>query len=219
MDVPQNAVVALSRDTLTVKDWFAPLEGTFNAPPVVFTHGDRDVLAITATDGRLFLLDPRALGGSDHRTPLHVTPASGTGGSSPGLATWEDGTTRWILAAAGERVVAFKASGDGDTLSVERAWESRPLAAPLAPIIVNGVVFAAASGEFQGAAPTGAKERAERSTSAVLYALDAATGKELWTSGTTITSFARAGLSAGGGQVYVVTYDNTLYAFGIPMEH
>jgi hypothetical protein len=34
-----------------------------------------------------------------------------------------------------------------------------------------------------------------------------------------MTSFARAGLSAGGGQVYVVTFDNTLYTFGIPMEH
>ena len=53
----------------------------------------------------------------------------------------------------------------------------------------------------------------------MLYALDAATGKELWSSGTTITSFARAGLSAGGGQLYLVTYDNTLYAFGIPLEH
>ena len=49
--------------------------------------------------------------------------------------------------------------------------------------------------------------------------LDGATGKELWSSGKTITSFARAGLSAGGGQVYLVTYDNHLYAFGIPMEH
>jgi outer membrane protein assembly factor BamB len=84
---------------------------------------------------------------------------------------------------------------------------------------VNGVVFAASSGEFQGGPAAGPKERAERSTPAVLYALDAATGKELWTSGTTMTSFARAGLSAGGGQVYVVTFDNTLYAFGIPMEH
>ena len=53
----------------------------------------------------------------------------------------------------------------------------------------------------------------------MLYAHDGVTGKELWTSGTTITAFARAGLSAGNGQVYVVTYDNTLYAFGIPMEH
>jgi outer membrane protein assembly factor BamB len=85
---------------------------------------------------------------------------------------------------------------------------------------VNGVVFAASSGEFQGGAPAAsARERVERSTPAVLYALDALTGKELWTSGTTITSFARAGLSAGGGQVYLVTFDNTLYAFGIPMEH
>ena len=53
----------------------------------------------------------------------------------------------------------------------------------------------------------------------MLYALDGATGKELWSSGKTITSFARAGLAAGGGQVYLVTYDNTLYAFGIPLEH
>ena len=54
---------------------------------------------------------------------------------------------------------------------------------------------------------------------AVLYALDPATGKELWSSGKTITSFARGGLSASAGQVYLVTFDNTLYAFGIPMEH
>ena len=220
MDVPPNAVVALSRDTLTVKDWFAPPDGAFNAPPIVFTHGDRDVLAITATDGRLFLLDARSLGGSDHRTPLHVTPAAGAAGPSPGLATWEDGTTRWILATTGDTVVAYKASGEGATLTAERAWASRPLVSPLAPIVVNGVVFAAASGEYQGGAPaTKAEERAERSTPAVLYALDAATGKDLWSSGTTMTSFARAGLSAGGGQVYVVTFDNTLYAFGIPMEH
>ena len=53
----------------------------------------------------------------------------------------------------------------------------------------------------------------------MLYALDAATGKPLWTSGLTITSFARAGSRPVGGQVYLVTYDNTLYAFGIPMEH
>jgi outer membrane protein assembly factor BamB len=49
--------------------------------------------------------------------------------------------------------------------------------------------------------------------------LDAATGKAMWNSGTKITSFARGGLSAGGGQVYLVTYDNQLYAFGIPLEH
>jgi len=53
----------------------------------------------------------------------------------------------------------------------------------------------------------------------VLYALDGATGKELWTSGTTITSSGRGvGPSAGDSQVYVVTIDGTLYTFGMPME-
>ena len=53
----------------------------------------------------------------------------------------------------------------------------------------------------------------------MLYALDGATGKELWTSGTTITSFVPGvGPSAGDSQVYVVTNDGTLYAFGVPME-
>ena len=64
-----------------------------------------------------------------------------------------------------------------------------------------------------------AAQRAQRSTPAVLYILDAATGQTMWNSGTRITSFARGGLSAGGGQVYLVTYDNHLYAFGIPLEH
>jgi len=63
-------------------------------------------------------------------------------------------------------------------------------------------------------------QRVQRSKPAVLYALDAATGKELWSSGATISSFVRGvGPSAGDGQVYVVTYDGTIYAFGIPIEH
>ena len=54
----------------------------------------------------------------------------------------------------------------------------------------------------------------------VLYALDAMTGKELWNSGTTITSFAHGGAISGGmGQIYLGTYDGTMYAFGFPMEH
>jgi outer membrane protein assembly factor BamB len=42
----------------------------------------------------------------------------------------------------------------------------------------------------------------------------------LWNSGATITSFVHATApSAGDGQVYVVTYDGVVYAFGIPLEH
>jgi outer membrane protein assembly factor BamB len=52
----------------------------------------------------------------------------------------------------------------------------------------------------------------------VLYAFDAATGKEVWTSGKTITTTAQGGLSAGAGVIYVPTTDATLYAFGFPIE-
>ena len=52
------------------------------------------------------------------------------------------------------------------------------------------------------------------------YALDAANGKELWSSGNQVTSFAHNGaLSIANGRVYFTTYDNTLYCFGFPMEH
>ena len=83
------------------------------------------------------------------------------------------------------------------------------------------MLFAVSSGEYRSADPQlAAAQRAQRSKPAVLYALDAATGKELWSSGTTIGSFVRGvGPSAGDGQVYVVTFDGTIYAFGIPLEH
>ena len=60
---------------------------------------------------------------------------------------------------------------------------------PLPPIIINDVVFALSSGAFRsGGAQMTAAQRAQRSKPAVLYALDASTGKELWNSGSTITS-------------------------------
>jgi len=118
-------------------------------------------------------------------------------------------------------IVAFKLTDQGGKIALERSWASRAMVAPLTPVVFNGTVFAVASGERRSPADAKltAAQRAQRSVPAVLYALDPATGKELWNSGRTITSFARGGLSASAGQVYLVTFDNTLYAFGIPMEH
>jgi outer membrane protein assembly factor BamB len=232
-----NSVVALDGKTLKPKDWFTADGADFNASPIVIRQGERNLVAAIGNDGRLYLLDGAALGGADHKTPLFVTPKFTQPQAGGGLATWEDDGTRWILATASGAsqatakftangpvtagsVVAFKLVDQAGKLTLEPGWASRDLVSPLAPIIVNGVVFAASSGEFRGgAASLTAAQRAQRSTPAVLYALDGTTGKMLWSSGQTITSFARAGLSAGAGQVYLVTYDNTLYAFGIPMEH
>ena len=94
------------------------------------------------------------------------------------------------------------------------------MVAPLPPIVVNGIVYAAASGEFApGDAAVSNAERAKRSSPAVLYALDGATGKEIWNSGKTMAAFVHGtGLSSSPGQVYLTTSDNVMYAFGMPYE-
>jgi outer membrane protein assembly factor BamB len=59
--------------------------------------------------------------------------------------------------------------------------------------------------------------RASKSGHVTLYALDAETGKELWSSGDTITSFNHFnGLSLANGKLYLGTYDGTFWAFGLP---
>jgi len=64
-----------------------------------------------------------------------------------------------------------------------------------------------------------AAELAKRSSPAVLFALNGADGKELWTSGKTITSFFPGkSFWSANGQVYVGSFDGTVYAFGFAME-
>ena len=227
-----NSIVALEPRTLKVKDSFTQPGADFNTSPVVFRYKDKDLMAVSGNDGRLYLLD-----GTSLKTPLYMTPKYSTAGATGGLATWESEGTRWILAPSigaaqpGMKVpangpvtngslVAFKLVDQGGQLSLEPAWASRDLTSPAAPLVFNGVLFALSTGEHRPAnANASAALRAKSSVPAVLYALDPVTGKELWSSGKTITSFARGGLSAAAGQVYLVTFDNTVYAFGIPMEH
>jgi hypothetical protein len=232
-----SAVVALDPRTLEPKDWFSAPDADFNSSPIVLNSKGKELVAVSANDGRIYLLDAAALGGPDHKTPLSVTGKYTAPGAGRALATWEDQGTRWILAPAvgssrgdvkfasaapapNGAIVAFKLVDQSGKLTLEPGWSSRDLMSPLAPIVVNGMVFAVSSGEYRSNEPQAtAAQRAQRSIPALLYILDGTTGKELWNSGKTITSFARAGVSAGSGQVYVVTYDNRLYAFGIPMEH
>jgi outer membrane protein assembly factor BamB len=98
---------------------------------------------------------------------------------------------------------------------------SRDLVTPLTPLVINGVVFAVSSGEARGKdAKMTASQRAKASVPAVVYALDAATGKELWNSGKAIASFMHGGgISGGAGQIYLGTHDGMLYSFGFPIEH
>jgi outer membrane protein assembly factor BamB len=201
-----NAIVALEPRSLKPKDWFTA-GAAFTSSPVVFTQGTRTFVAASNADGSLYVLDAASLGGADHKTPLaRSAPASPSSDSGGALTTWEEGGSR-MIAAAGGGIAAFRLSPDGSTL--EPAWSSRDIARPGAPVVVNGVLFAASNG-----ATAGGKGRS------VLYALDSATGRALWNSGSAMSSYV-PGVppSAGDGQVFVVTADGMIYSFGIPLEH
>jgi len=236
-----NSLVALDPKTLSVKGWYKAAQ-EFSSTPVIFEYKGKTLIAAGSKDGRVYLLDTANLGGADHQTALYTTPApSKAGTTAPGaLASWQDRSgARWILAPiAGSQatdlgfaatngpvtngaVVAWKLVEQGGALTLQPAWASRDLVSPLPPTIINDVVFVTSGGELRaGDSKMTAAERARRSSRAILYALDGETGKELWNSGTTITSFARGvALSGGMGQIYLTTYDGMIYAFGFPMEH
>jgi len=226
-----NSLVSLTPPALSQKDWFTVDGSPFTSNPIVFQHRGKDLIVAANKDGRLYVLDGTSPGGADHKTPLHKSsPVSTATQTTTGLASWQDAAgTRWIAVTLGGAaqadtkfplangavstgaIAAFTLVDQNDVPTLQPQWISRDLAAPVTPVAVNGVLFALASGE--------ATARGQKGTPAVLYALDAATGKELWASGTTITASVRGiGPSAGDSQVYVVTVDGTLYAFGMPME-
>lgn len=215
-----DSIVALDSKSLTAKGWYSSGGRPFVSSPVVFSHKGRILVAAAAADGRIHLVDGDNPGGADHKTAVAVV--AGPAGTTGELTSWQDAAgDRFILAAAGNAVIAWKAVEQGGSITLSEAWRSRELASPLAPTIINGVAFVVSSGEFSTTdAKMTAAERARRSKPAVVYALDAATGRELWNSGTTITSFVHGGgISGGMGQIYLGTHDGTIYAFGFPMEH
>ncbi|HEX7138502.1 MAG TPA: PQQ-binding-like beta-propeller repeat protein [Vicinamibacterales bacterium] len=236
-----NAVVALDAKTLEPLDWFVSAS-PFVTSPVAFNLGGRDLVAAAGRDGRLYVLDGSSLGRADHRTPLARSTVYATATDAPpgAVTTWQDAEgVRWLLVAAtgsiagdtkfpgangtvtNGAVAAFRVTGQAGSVSLEPAWTSRDLTSPATPIVLNDVVFALSSGAYRTSDPqASAAQRLQRSSAAVLFALDAKTGKELWNSGRTITSSVQGvGPSGQDGQVYVVAADGTLYAFGIPLEH
>jgi outer membrane protein assembly factor BamB len=54
-------------------------------------------------------------------------------------------------------------------------------------------------------------------THTVLYALDAETGKELYSSGNLVDSWSHyGGIALSNGRIYLSTYDARVFAFGLP---
>ncbi len=199
-----GSIIAIDPKTMQTKDWFSEPAADFVSTPVLFKYKDKDLLAASSRDGRMFLLDSASLGSTDHRTPLHVS-APVPGKAITDIATWEADGIRWLLGTSNNMVIALKLSDVNDVPAVQSSWMSKELLSPILPAVVNGVVFTASTGT--------------RSTPGVLYALDGVTGKELWNSGKTLTGVVAAGaLWTSVGQVHTATTDGTLYTFGFPLE-
>ena len=184
-------LIALDPKKLGVQGVYRADGQVFSSFPVVFEYQTKTLIAAPTQDGRIYLVDAATLTGAAY-------PAAASGA----LASWQDvAGTRWIVAPSKNSIAAWKVEGDAP--AVQPGWTSAEMTSPLAPIVVNGVVFAVSN-----------------SPSAVLHALDGATGKELWNSGKTMTAAVRiGGLSGSGSQIYLGTSDGTIYAFGFPIEH
>jgi outer membrane protein assembly factor BamB len=180
------------------------------------------------------------------RSPVYLNEAVdlAANGFWGGLASWEDAKgARWLYAPAwgpvhpkatpfpltngavtSGSILAFRVQESGGRPVLVPAWISRDMRVPEPPVVANGLVFALESGEDvrqlnQDARAYTSQQRTEASTHAVLRVMDAGTGKELFNSGETMGSFTHfGGLALANGQVFATTFDNHLYAFGLPPE-
>ena len=210
----EGELAALDPKTLALKATYSTEGGRFTTSPVVFPYRQKNLVAAAAKDGTIHVVDT-----SEMSKAFLKTAPSSANFEAGALSTWQSvGGTRWILAAADKSIKAWRITDQNGTTVIEDGW-TREMTSPLSPMTINGVVFAVASGENRDSKLTVA-ERVQKSSPAVLYALDGATGKILWDSGKTITSFVHSGgLSGGASQIYLGTYDGTFYAFGYPIEH
>jgi outer membrane protein assembly factor BamB len=213
------------------------------ASPVVFKLKDHEMVAATGKDGHIYLLDAGSLGILSRTSQIADTnsPERGVWGS---LASWEDPSgVRWLLApvwgpvgadfkslvgngaVTNGAVVAFKVQELEGKPVLAPAWVSRDMSSPEPPVVVNGVVFALSAGDYtrhvnEAWGVHSVEERPKGSTHATLYALDAATGKELYSSGSNVTApAALTGITVANGRAYFGTVDSTFYTFGLYMEH
>jgi len=204
-------LLSLSAGDLAMKGYFTSTDLSPDASPLVFQYNNREMIVSTSKDGRIFLLDAATFSGNHESVTYQTMPLAISGS----LSTWQDAEAiRWVLAPVWARngtspngqIAALKLEEQAGKTVLSPAWVSRDMNSPLPPVIASGVVFALSAGK--GA------------TRATLYALDAATGKELYSSRNLVAAPASlAGMTVANGRVYFSTLDSTMYAFGMFMEH
>ncbi len=249
---PHETVVALTPKDLKVKDYFTPdmkpVDKRFEAPgitPLVFSSVGKEMVLAGGRNGRLYLLDPKSLGGTDHHTPLFASDPIAPGdkkrevdGFRGAFSSWIDFKTgtRWfyapIIGPPGRSskltspktappdgsIVALKLAEESGHPALQPVWLSRNIISPAPVVIANEMVFALST----GGSPSLAKQKwphdsaAEREQNATLLVFDGFTGKQLYSSSDAVSSSSPGnGLAIANGRVYFTTQDNTVYCFGL----
>jgi outer membrane protein assembly factor BamB len=126
-------------------------------------------------------------------------------------------------------VMAFKvAMGGSGSPVLEPAWISGDFSVPEPVIIANSVLIVLSTGENPHQTKGGADiiysgqplldigERGLNTTHAILYALDARTGKMLYESGPVMPTWVHfSGLALANGRIYAVDHESRVFCFGL----
>jgi outer membrane protein assembly factor BamB len=201
-----DSVVELS-GSLQVLGWNTPsLVGSdvdFGATPILFRPAGCPVQLVAAKNksGVLFVYTEGALS-SGYRQRLQI--ASVNDWRFNGLPAWDPVTNMLYIGNSSDSssgtflhgMVALKAAANC-TLSL--AWQQPVGPSPASassPTVANGVVFYGDGG--------GKRE----------FAFNAATGSQLWNSGSTITGALYAAPMVVNGELFLASWDHRVYAFG-----
>ena len=124
-------------------------------------------------------------------------------------------------------IMAFEVKNDGGKISAVPAWTSTDMVMPDPPVVANGVVYALSTGgqAMQNGVKPGdprmpydvsAVLRSTPVSNMVLYAYDAESGKQLWSSGKTLTDWVHFSEPVVAlGKIFVATHDGHVIAFGL----
>jgi outer membrane protein assembly factor BamB len=140
--------------------------------------------------------------------------------------------------AADGSILAFKVAIENQKPKLLPIWNSRNLSVPEPPVLANGIIFAISTGENTIQRHTDPRyqvfyrkptdpplstrglltpeERGQHTTHAILYAFDAETGAELFSSKDQIDDWTHlSSITVADGKVYVTTRKSFIYAFGL----
>ncbi len=124
-------------------------------------------------------------------------------------------------------VMAFEVKNDAGKISVVPVWSSTNMVMPDPPVVANGVVYALSTGgqAMQNGAHPGDPRmpydvssvlRSTPVSNMTLYAYDAESGKQLWSSGKTMTDWVHFSEPVVAlGKIFVATHDAHVVAFGL----